>query len=202
MLRKNNHMITDINQLDLTKKYTYKDYLTWQFDERVELIRGKVVRMSPAPGTSHQRASSNLHVAVGSYLRKKPCNIFSAPFDVKLPSLDKSKKEETVVQPDLSIVCDVSKLDEKGCKGPPDWIIEILSKSSANKDLTDKYELYQNAGVKEYWIVHPAEGTITPYILSDEGKYELTRNTPFSSGEIITVGIFPDLEIPLAEVFD
>lgn len=195
-------MITDINQLDLTKKYTYKDYLTWQFDERVELIRGKVVRMSPAPGTSHQRASSNLHVAVGSYLRKKPCNIFSAPFDVKLPSLDKSKKEETVVQPDLSIVCDVSKLDEKGCKGPPDWIIEILSKSSANKDLTDKYELYQNAGVKEYWIVHPAEGTITPYILSDEGKYELTRNTPFSSGEIITVGIFPDLEIPLAEVFD
>lgn len=196
-------MITDISQLDLSKKYTYADYLTWQLDEMVELIRGKVVRMSPAPETSHQKVSSNLHILIGSYLKSKTCQIFSAPFDVRLPVVKKDQDHalETVVQPDLSIICDSKKLDQKGCNGAPDWIIEILSKSTAQKDLNDKYELYERAGVQEYWIVHPAEGTVLVYRLNDEGTYQLLRTTPFSPGEQVPVGLLPEFSVDLNEVF-
>ena len=197
-------MVTDINKIDFSKRYTYADYLTWQFDEMVELIKGKVFRMSPAPNLSHQQASSNLHIIIGSYLRRRPCKIFSAPFDVRLPLPTKKQtasKIDTVVQPDLSIICDLSKLDMQGCNGAPDWIIEILSTSTSKKDLTDKFEIYQNAGVHEYWIVHPMEGTIIPYRLNESGKYQSIRPTPFAIGECISVGVFPDLEVELEEVF-
>lgn len=198
-------MITDISHLDLSRKYTYADYLTWQFDELVELIRGKVFRMSPAPNTSHQACSSNLHVIIGSYLRNKACKVFSAPFDVRLPlppDQQASDKIDTIVQPDLCVICDLAKLDAKGCQGAPDWIIEILSESTAHKDLTDKFDLYQRAGVREYWVVHPSEGTVLPYLLTDEGAYELIRPNPFTVGEEVPVGIFPDLVVELGEVFE
>jgi len=196
-------MITDISQLDLSKKYTYADYLTWQFDEMVELIRGKVVRMSPAPETSHQKCSSNLHGLIWNYLHNKTCQVFSAPFDVRLPVGKKVEdtSSETVVQPDLSIICSPDKLDQKGCKGAPDWIIEILSKSTAQKDLKDKYELYERAGVQEYWIVHPAEGTVLVYRLNKQSTYQLVRSTPFTPPEHISVGLFPDFRLDLGEVF-
>ncbi len=197
-------MITDINQLDLSKKYTYADYLTWQFDDMVELIRGKVVRMSPAPGTLHQSNSSDLHIIIGSYLRNKNCKIFSAPFDVRLPlppEKQTDSKINTVVQPDICVICDLDKLDDRGCKGAPDWIIEILSKGTAQKDLTDKFEIYQHAGVREYWIVHPNEGTLLPYRLNEKGQYQLFRQTPYTSGEKVPVGIFPDFKVDLGEVF-
>jgi Uma2 family endonuclease len=197
-------MITSIEQLDLSKKYTYADYLSWQLDEMVELIRGKVVRMAPAPGTSHQSASSNLHVIIGSYLMNKDCKLFSAPFDVRLPVPEPERKQdktETVVQPDLCIICDLSKLDERGCNGAPDWIIEILSQSTAHKDLHDKFELYRHAGVKEYWVVHPAEGTVLPYRLDDHGQYTLPRSTPYTTGEKVPVGLFHGFEVELGAVF-
>jgi len=197
-------MITSIDQLDLSKKYTYADYLSWQLDEMVELIRGKVVRMVPAPGTSHQSASSNLHVAIGSYLIGKKCKLFSAPFDVRLPLPEaepQQDKTETVVQPDLCVICDPGKLDERGCNGAPDWIIEILSQSTAHKDLNDKFELYRNAGVQEYWVVHPAEGTVLPYRLDDHGQYALPRSTPYTVGDKVPVGLFPGFEVELGVVF-
>ncbi|TXB62836.1 Uma2 family endonuclease [Phaeodactylibacter luteus] len=197
-------MITSIDQLDLSKKYTYADYLTWQLDEMVELIRGKVVRMSPAPGTSHQSASSNLHVAIGSYLIGKQCKLFSAPFDVRLPlpeAEQQQDKTETVVQPDLCIICDTSKLDDRGCHGAPDWIIEILSQSTAHKDLNEKFELYRHAGVQEYWVVHPAEGTVLPYRLDADGQYALPRSTPYTVGDKVPVGLFPGFEVELRAVF-
>lgn len=197
-------MISDINQLDLSKKYTYSDYLTWKFDEMVELIRGKVYRMSPAPNKSHQDVSSELHYQIKHFLRKKRCRVYHAPFDVRLPlppNYQHNHKIDTVVQPDLSVICDLSKLDEQGCNGVPDWIIEILSRSTAQKDLTEKFELYQFAGVKEYWIVHPSEGTVIPYFLNKVGKYELIRQTPFVSGEFISVNILEGLSIDLGEVF-
>ena len=197
-------MITNINQLDLTKQYTYADYLTWQFDEMVELIRGKVVKMSPTPNLSHQAVSSNFHVIIGSYLKKNPCMVFSAPFDVRFPlpfEKQTAHKINTVVQPDLSIICDRSKLDTQGCNGAPDWIIEILSPATSKKDLTDKFDLYQNAGVQEYWIVHPTDCTVIPYRLSD-GKYMSLRPTPFAKGEKIPSGIFSNLIIDLEEVFE
>ena len=197
-------MISNISQLDLNKRYTYADYLTWQFKEVVELIRGRVVPMSPAPGTAHQRISGNLQRVISTYLLGHPCEVFTAPFDVRLPLPPEKQtddKVDTVVQPDLSIICDPSKIDERGCNGAPDWIIEILSQSTSQIDLTDKYEIYQHAGVREYWIVHPHEGTIFPYRMNEQGKYELLRITPFVRGEELPVGIFPGFVLRVSEIF-
>ena len=197
-------MITEINQLDLRKQYTYADYLTWQFRERVELIRGKVVKMPPAPGTAHQRISGNLHRIISTFLLGNQCEVFTAPFDVRLPLTpykQSDDKIDTVAQPDLSIICDPAKIDERGCNGAPDWIIEILSQSTSQVDLTDKYDIYQHAGVREYWIVHPHEGTVLAYRLNEQGRYELLRITPFVLGEEAPVGVFPGFSLPLSEVF-
>ena len=193
-------MITDFNQLDLKKRYTYKDYLTWKFDELVELIKGKVFRMSPAPSTIHQLVSSSLNYLIYGYLRGKTCKVFSAPFDVRLPNPD-DDTIDTVDQPDIVVVCDPNKLDYRGCKGAPDWVIEILSKGTSQTDLIDKFELYQAVGVQEYWIVHPIEETVLPYRLDDNGEYQLVRKTPFTRNETLSVGIFPGLEIELDEIF-
>ena len=197
-------MITSIDQLDLNKRYTYADYLTWQLDEMVELIKGKVFRMSPAPNRLHQQVSSNLLKSIFSHLGNASCQVFHAPFDVRLPLPPNQQKEEkinTVVQPDICVVCDLSKLDHRGCNGAPDWIIEILSPATLKKDLTEKYEIYQHAGVQEYWIVHPADGTVIPYRLDEQGVYQLIRNTPFGKGEKIESGIFEHFEMDLEEVF-
>ncbi|MEL7220606.1 MAG: Uma2 family endonuclease [Bacteroidota bacterium] len=161
--------ITRFEQLDLNKHYTYADYLSWQFEEFVELIRGRVFKMA-APGLKHQQVSVNLLLAVGNHLEQSPCQVFTAPFDVRLPlppDQAKNEKVDTVVQPDLCVVCNPEQLDERGCQGAPDWIIEILSKSTAKKDLHDKFQLYQHAGVKEYWVVHPTDGTAIPYRLDE-----------------------------------
>ena len=197
-------MITDINELDFSRRYTYADYLTWQFDDVVELIRGKVFRMSPAPSTSHQLLSGNLFSIIHQYLKGKPCQAFAAPFDVRLPlppAQQTADEVDTVVQPDISIICDLKKLDERGCQGAPDWIIEILSKSTASKDLNEKYELYQHAGVQEYWVAHPHEGTLLIYCLDDSGHYQLLRQTPFVKEEKAPVGVFSGFEVDLGEVF-
>jgi Uma2 family endonuclease len=198
-------MITSIDQLDLSRSYTYADYLTWQFDERVELIRGKVVRMSTAPSTSHQACSGNLHLIIGTYLRKQACKVFYASFDVRLPlppENPSNNKIDTIVQPDISVICDLSKLDAQGCQGAPDWIIEILSPATSQKDLTDKFDLYQHAGVQEYWVVHPSEATVIPYRLNMDGQYETLRPTPFVKGDCVPSGLFPDLAVDLGEVFE
>ena len=197
-------MITDINQLDLTKRYTYADYLTWQFDEMVELIKGKIFRMSPAPNRIHQEISGNLFLSVGNYLNNKMCKVYHAPFDVRLPLPPQQRtaqKLDTVVQPDISVICDLSKLDQQGCKGAPDWIIEILSPATSQKDLVDKFEVYEHAGVQEYWIVHPYEQTVLIYHLNNEGKYQPQRVNPYVKNERVSVGIFNDFEIDLAEIF-
>jgi len=198
-------VITDINDLDFGKKYTYADYLNWQFEEMVELIKGKVFRMSPAPNTEHQAISRNLLIHIGNFLQQKSCKVFHAPFDVRLPLPPEHQNEDkidTVVQPDICVICDLDKLDEKGCKGSPDWIIEILSKSSANKDLKEKFEIYQHAGVREYWIVYPNSKTVIPYRLDEEGKFQAQRENPFSKSEHIPVNIFAELQISLKAIFE
>ncbi len=197
-------LVTDINQLDLSGNYTYKDYLNWKFDDMVELIKGKIFKMAPAPSAKHQRISRDLMLYIGNYLKNKNCEEFAAPFDVRLPLPPHQRsadKIDTVVQPDISIICDLSKIDEKGCHGAPDWIIEILSKSTAQKDFKEKFEIYQHAGVKEYWIIHPSEQTVAPYILNEDGEYVLIRQKLYVKGETIPVHTFPDFEIPLDEVF-
>jgi len=197
-------MITHIDQLDVSKRYTYADYLTWKFEERVELIRGKLFKMSPAPSMSHQRISFNLSLQIGPYFKRHTCQVFAAPFDVRLPLPPERQAEDqidTVVQPDLSIICDPNKLDERGCQGPPDWIIEILSPSTSIKDLTEKFDLYQHAGVREYWVVYPFEATLLIYTPDSGGNYQPLRPQPFVATETVTPAIFPDLKVDLKEVF-
>ena len=191
-------MITSIDQLDLDKTYTYADYLKWQSDEYVELIRGKIVRMSPAPNTFHQRVCGRLHGKLFNYLSEKSCEVFMAPFDVRLKKIENEYQTITVVQPDLCIICDPSKIDEKGCHGAPELIIEILSPSTSTKDVRDKFELYEEAGVLEYWIVDPLNLLVDVFSLS-EGKFNPIKK--YTSLENVPVNIFPGFSIDLKDIF-
>lgn len=195
-------MLTNIEELDLNQRYTYKDYLTWQFDQMVELIKGKLFKMTPAPGSRHQQVSSRLLKPLLNFFQDSKCQVFHAPFDVRLPIPEGQDELNTVVQPDICIVCNPEKIDEKGCLGAPDWIIEILSPSTTHKDLHEKFEIYEISGVREYWIIHPHEGTLLTYYLDKNGKYQLPRNKPFTSGEKVRVHIFPDLIIEAGSLFE
>ena len=194
-------MITDINQLDFSKKYSYADYLTWQFKERVELIKGGVFKMSPAPNLYHQRVSGRLFRLFSNFLVGSKCEIFAAPFDVRFSKKGMDDKIVfDIVQPDLCVVCDPSKLDIKGCNGAPDLIVEILSKSTGRKDLHEKYQLYESNGVGEYWIVHPIEQTLQINTLSDEGKY--IPGKLLTCGEMAISQVIDGFEFDLDDIFD
>lgn len=195
--------ITDLSQLDLDGTYSYADYLTWQFNERVELIKGKISLMSPAPNVQHQQLSVYLTGTLFMYFQNNNCRLFAAPFDVRLYDRKKSllanKEITTVVQPDICVICDSSKLDKQGCNGAPDWIIEILSKSTAKKDAKTKYELYAENGVKEYWLVYPSDQVIQQFILNEDTlQYQLSN---IYTDEKAASYLFPDLEIDLAQLF-
>lgn len=159
--------ITDIKLLDLNKSYSYFDYLSWKFAERVELFKGKIMPMSPAPASRHQRILGKLGTRIHVFLTNNPCEVFFAPFDVRLKKEKNDKLVTTVVQPDICVVCDTNKIDEKGCNGAPDLVIEILSPGNSNKEMKNKFELYQEAGVLEYLIVDPEREIILQYILKD-----------------------------------
>ena len=196
--------ITRLSQLDLNDTYSYADYLTWQFEETVELIKGKIQLMSPAPNVLHQSIVTELGGHLYSFLRNKPCKLFYAPFDVRLYNRKKSmltnKEIYTVVQPDLCVICDTGKLDQQGCNGAPDWIIEILSKGNSKRETQEKYALYQESGVKEYWLVYPYEQSVHQFVLNEQTeKYELLAM--FSAEDNAGPVLFPDLAIDLAEVF-
>lgn len=193
--------ITDISQLDLNGTYSYADYIKWRFDERIELLRGKITRMSPAPNVNHQRISGSLFVSIYNQLQNQNCQLFSAPFDVRLYNRKKSVKasEEiySVVQPDICLVCDASKLDKQGCNGAPELVIEILSPGNSQREMDDKFELYQEAGVQEYWLVEPAQKAVFVYVLNEQEKYIGLK--PATQG--IFSPSFPDLAIDLGKIF-
>ena len=196
-------MIHDISALDANKLYTYADYLTWQVQERLELIKGRLFKMSPAPMRYHQEISRNLLTCFSGYLKNRPCKVFHAPFDVRLPKSPEQQQDDdiyTVVQPDIVVVCDRSKLDRRGCIGAPDLIVEILSPSTAAKDLKDKFQLYEESGVREYWIVIPAEAIVEVFKLDNQGKYALDRI--YTRNDAVHVGIFQDFSIDLADIFE
>jgi Uma2 family endonuclease len=197
--------ITDISELDLDGTYTYADYLTWRFEQSVELIKGKIFKMSPAPSAKHQVVSSEfLRYFLAYFKKNSPCKVLAAPFDVRLLDKKKSSKANqevyTVVQPDICVICDKAKLDEKGCIGAPDLIIEILSPGNSKKEMKIKYALYEESGIQEYWIVFPSEHVLQQYILNEQGKYVL--NNSFTEDEVFNAYIFPDLQIDLAEIFE
>ncbi len=190
--------ITDINQLDLNGTYTYADYLLWKFEERIELIKGKIFKMSPAPSTKHQRVLKGVYRSFDNYFYKKTCEVFLSPFDVRLPKKGKNNEQIlTVVQPDLCVVCDPEKIDEKGCIGAPDLIVEIISPGNSKKEMRNKFQLYEEVGVQEYWIIHPSEEHILVNVLED-GKYRTLR--PIVDDYITSVK-FPELKIHTSDIF-
>ncbi|MDR2026525.1 MAG: Uma2 family endonuclease [Prevotellaceae bacterium] len=186
--------------LDPNKHYTYADYLTWIDDKRRELVNG-LINMMSAPKTRHQEISMRLCVKLYLIIErhKGKCEVFHAPFDVRLPGNGEREdnKIDTVVQPDICIVCDPSKLDERGCLGAPDFIAEIQSVSTARYDLTVKFDLYEKAGVREYWIVYPSKG-IEAFILQPDGKYD--NGTIYETGKV-PVNIFDGIEIDLNDIY-
>lgn len=193
--------ITSLSQLNPAAHYTYSEYLKWQFDEFVELIRGKVYPMS-APVSQHQRIIGNLHLDFGNHLRGKSCQVFLAPFNVRLPTYNEQGElvtdTDTVVQPDICVICDPGKIDRRGCNGVPDMIIEVLSPSTAKKDLNEKFNLYQEVGVKEYWVVFPDAEEISVYLLKGD-KYELVDQ--YEEDDQVPVNTLSGLVVDLADAF-
>jgi Uma2 family endonuclease len=191
--------ITSLDQLDPNGTYTYADYLLWEFSERVELLRGKIRQMS-APNRRHQEICGNLYRTLANTLWKNSCKVYIAPFDVRLTRTRSDKDVITVVQPDLCVICDPNKLDTRGCNGAPDLIIEILSPGNSRIEMRDKFELYQEAGVLEYWIVSPTEKTIQVWKLNEQGYY--IGLPPVVEGDLLNTPIIPNLKVNVTEVFE
>jgi Uma2 family endonuclease len=186
-----------------THYHTYADYLTWSRDYGDELINGTAyVREPPSPGLSHQKAVGEIYRQVATALKGKRCQVYIAPSDVRLPkSTEQDDQVDTVVQPDVFIVCDRQKVDERGTRGAPDWVVEVLSPSTARHDQFVKVPAYERAGVREVWLVHPIDRALTIYRL-EAGRYgcatclELKGQTPLTAVPGVTV----DWDEVLAEI--
>lgn len=186
--------------------FTYADYLTWNFKERIELIRGRIFKMSPAPTVNHQQILGNLHV----YFRSKipdtaPCRILFAPVDVRLKGRPFRKKKlrddqiKTVVQPDLIVVCDPAKLEDvRSIDGAPEMVVEILSPGNTNTETKYKLDLYEENGVEEYWVVYPPYKHVQVYLLEGD-KYG--KPVTFESGDTIPCTILKGINIPVDDIF-
>jgi Uma2 family endonuclease len=184
----------------IKKTFTYADYLRWDESVRVELIRGEVFDMTPAPSRRHQEILMQLILVFGNFLRGKKCRLYPAPFDVRLPDKGVSDTEiTTVVQPDISVICDAKKLDERGCLGAPDLVVEIVSPGTAAKDMREKHALYEKHGVKEYWIIHPLEKTLMVLHRGKDGLY--ARPVIYSPPDTVKVKTLKGLSINLTDLF-
>ena len=178
-------------------RYTYADYLTWDDDERWQIIEGVPYLMSPAPTRDHQEKNGELHRQIANFLKGKPCKVYAAPFDVRLfPEDDDS--DDTIVQPDIVVVCDQNKLEKRGCAGAPDMVIEILSPSTAWLDKHKKLQVYRKAGVREYWMVDLDTKTISVHILK-EGEYVIST---YGDTDTAPVYVLDGLSIDLPDVFE
>ena len=187
------------SDLDLNKVYTYADYCKWQFEQRVELIKGIIFKMSPAPNRVHQKLTGTIYRLIGNVLENRSCEVYIAPFDVRLPR--KSKNDEdiiTVVQPDVCVICDAGKLDSLGCVGAPDLIVEVLSPGNSKKEVKTKFDVYEEAGVREYWIVDPVHQSVQINKL-ENGRYKPMR--ALVAGDIVTTEIIPGFSLDLGELF-
>jgi Uma2 family endonuclease len=175
------------------KRCTYADYLQWPEDTRYELIDGEAFLMSPAPLVEHQEVAGEVYRQLANQLDGKPCRPFIAPVDVRLPRKDETDAAiDTVVQPDVLVVCDLSKIDRRGVRGAPDWLLEVLSPSTAAHDQIAKRRTYERAGVREYWLVHPGDRTLTVYVL-DNGQYG--RPEIYELKDATPVGVLPGVSI-------
>ena len=179
------------------RRFTYADYKEWELDEgeRFELIYGEAFAMS-WPNTRHQAVSRELFLQLGGYLRGKPCQAFYAPYDVRL-FYEEDESDDTVVQPDIMIICDKAKIGREGCRGAPDLVIEILSPSNTAIEMERKRKLYRQAGVREYWVVDTEDNSVTVYCFKDGGIFTNT----YESADNVPVGILPGFSVALEQVF-
>jgi Uma2 family endonuclease len=181
--------------LRIDRRYTYADYCTWGDDVRYELIDGVAYAMSPAPLRKHQKISMRLSHQLAGFLEGKPCEVYAAPFEVRLNA---DGEDDTVVQPDLVVVCDRAKLSDAGCTGAPDMVIEILSQSTAARDRVQKFSLYLRTGVREYWIVDPDSKTVSAYLLS--GSQYVAHS--YADDDVAPVNVLDGCMIDLRDVFE
>lgn len=189
-----------VEEPDPSYTYTYADYMQWKFKERLELFRGRIYKLS-APNTLHMEVSMKLSNKLYNFLQGKPCKVFAAPYDVRLPVKNRKKDEEitTVVQPDLGVVCDPSKIDARGICGAPDLVVEVLSPGNTRKELRIKYELYEEAGVKEYWIIYPSTQTVAVFLLDLQGKFGSAKF--YVNGDRLTAATVPGFEMEMDDIF-
>lgn len=180
-------------------RYSFADVLTWDENERIELLDGEPVMMAP-PSRIHQEVSGEIFRQLANFLEGKKCKVYAAPFAVRLfeEGGDAPEDVQTVFEPDISVVCDHSKLDKHGCKGAPDMVIEILSPSTARHDRLVKLNEYQRAGVREYWIVSPEEQTAQVYLLKDGLLYP---SEVYGKGDVAKVNVLEGCFVELAKVF-
>ena len=182
--------------LDFKKRYTYADYLTWADEKVRELMNGFIKTMSPSPSAKHQRVCVNLVADLHRFIKKNKgkCEVFVSPFDVRLPQNGEKEDKQiyNMVQPDICVVCDPSKIDKKGCLGALKYSRLI------RYDLTEKFDLYEASGVREYWVVFPYEEGIIVFLLQPDGKYD--RGTKYDSGKV-PVHIFDGYEIDFTDIF-
>jgi Uma2 family endonuclease len=185
--------------------FTYEDYLTWKFKERIELIKGKIFKMRPAPAVTHQAISMNLISFFNKRMDYTPCKLFCAPIDVKLigTSFKKRKVADneifTVVQPDIIVVCDSEKLsDPRSINGAPEMVVEILSPGNTRTETKHKLNLYEENGVLEYWVVHPPYKYVEVYLLRNN-RY--SKPTIYELGEDIPCAVLRDIKVPVDEIF-
>lgn len=182
--------------------FTYADYLTWDDDKRWEIIEGIPFDMTPAPLRKHQDVLGTLFHQIYSHLHDSPCKVYMAPFDVRLPDFEKGEKDQdikSVVQPDLTVICDRKKLDDRGCKGAPDLVIEILSPFTSKRDLGVKLRLYERVGVKEYWVVHPQDEIVLVFRPDVHAQYG--KPNTYGKGDMIEVSFLSGLVVDLERVF-
>lgn len=190
--------ITSLDQLDLENGvYSYTDYLVWKFKERVELFKGKILKMSPAPAFIHQKILRKINRSFDHFSDCSSCEVVFAPFDVRFP--DENGNIKTVLQPDLCVICDPSKIDDRGGLGAPDLIVEILSPGNSKKELGNKYKIYEEYGVREYWVVNPSERNILIFV-AENGVFR--GIAPVVEGDIAKSVIFPELTIDTNGLYD
>mgnify|MGYP001086235994 CR=1 FL=1 len=182
------------------ERYTFADCLTWGEDERIEIVDGEAVMMAP-PTTAHQLISGEMFRQLANYLEGKKCRAIPAPFAVRLFEKDGDSPEDvdTMVEPDISVVCDSSRLDKHGCKGAPDMVVEILSPSTQRHDRLVKLGLYQRARVREYWIVNPEDQTVQVMLLDDGGVLQL--HEVYDRQSVAKVNVLDGCFIELSKVF-
>ena len=189
-----------IDELDFSKTYTYADYYSWKFEERVELFKGKVYPIGDSPGINHQQVLGNVAGELYSFLKGKETEVLMAPLDIRLVAKGiKDEEITTVVQPDVIVFCDRSTLDDRGGIGSPSIVIEILLPGKNDKEITLKYDLYEEFGIKEYWIVRLDEQSLTQYVLNEDGKYVGKR--PSTAGDKVTTDLIPGFELAMTDVF-